>query len=80
VGGGDLIVHIERVKIGHFVVCYHDLKRNKNKNKKHKGYRNGSEVKAVAAFSSRGPEFSTQQPHGSSQPSVMGSNTLFWCV
>jgi hypothetical protein len=21
-----------------------------------------------------------QQPHGSSQPSVMGSDVLFWCV
>ena len=25
-----------------------------------------------------GPEFNSQQPHGGSQPSVMGSNTLFW--
>jgi hypothetical protein len=29
--------------------------------------------------SSRGPEFKSQQPHGSSQPSVMGSDALF-CV
>jgi hypothetical protein len=27
----------------------------------------------------RGPEFNSQQPHGGSQ-SVMGSDTLFWCV
>jgi len=28
--------------------------------------------------SSRGPEFIAQQPHGGSQPSVMGSDALFW--
>jgi hypothetical protein len=30
--------------------------------------------------SSRGPEFNPQQLHGGSQPLVMESNTLFWCV
>jgi hypothetical protein len=30
--------------------------------------------------SSEGPEFKSQQPHGGSQPSVMGSDALFWCV
>ncbi|EDL92826.1 rCG41153 [Rattus norvegicus] len=30
--------------------------------------------------SSRGPEFNSQQPHGGSQPSVMRSDALFWCV
>jgi hypothetical protein len=29
---------------------------------------------------SRGPEFKSQQPHGGSQPSVMGSDALSWCV
>jgi hypothetical protein len=29
---------------------------------------------------SNSPEFNSQQPHGGSQPSVMGSNALFWCV
>ena len=27
-----------------------------------------------------GPEFNSQQPHGGSQSSVMGSDALFWCV
>jgi hypothetical protein len=27
--------------------------------------------------SSRGPEFNSQQPHGGSQPSVMGSDAFF---
>jgi hypothetical protein len=31
-------------------------------------------------YSSRGPEFNSQQAHGGSQPSVMGSDALFWCV
>jgi hypothetical protein len=30
--------------------------------------------------SSEGPEFKSQQPHGGSQPSVMRSDSLFWCV
>jgi len=30
--------------------------------------------------SSRGPELNSQQPHGGSQPSVTGSDALFWCV
>jgi hypothetical protein len=42
-------------------------------------WRDGSAVKSTDC-SSRGPEFSSQQPHGGSQPSVMGSDALFWCV
>jgi hypothetical protein len=30
--------------------------------------------------STRGPEFSSQQPHGGSQPPVMGSDAHFWCA
>jgi hypothetical protein len=41
------------------------------------GWRDGSGVKSTAC-SFRGPEFNSQQPHGGSQPSVMGSNALFW--
>jgi hypothetical protein len=29
---------------------------------------------------SRGPEFNSQQPHGGSQPPVMGSDALFWYI
>jgi hypothetical protein len=43
------------------------------------GWRNGSEVKNTG-YSSEGPEFKSQQPHGSSQPSVTRSDTLFWSV
>jgi hypothetical protein len=44
----------------------------------YRGWRDGSVVKNTSC-SSRGPEFSSQQPHGGSQPSVMGSNdALFW--
>jgi len=43
------------------------------------GWRDGSEVKSTDC-SSRDPEFNSQQPHGVSQPSVMGSDALFWCV
>jgi len=44
-----------------------------------KGWRDGSVVKSTDC-SSRGPEFKSQQPHGDSQPSVMRSDALFWCV
>jgi hypothetical protein len=42
------------------------------------GWRDGSVVKSTDC-SSEGPEFKSQQPHGGSQPSVMGYNVLF-CV
>jgi hypothetical protein len=44
-----------------------------------KDWRDGSAVKSTGC-SSRGLEFNSQQPHGGSQPSVMGSDSLFWCV
>jgi hypothetical protein len=43
------------------------------------GWRDGSVVKNTDC-SSRNPEFNSQQPHGGSQPSIMGSDALFWCV
>jgi hypothetical protein len=43
------------------------------------GWRDGSEVKSTDC-SSRGPEFNSQQSHGGSGLSVMGSDALFWCV
>jgi hypothetical protein len=39
----------------------------------------GLEVKSTDC-PTRGPEFNSQQPHGGSQPSVIGSDALFWCV
>ena len=41
------------------------------------GWRGGSAVKSTDC-SSRDSEFNSQQPHGSSQPSVTGSGALFW--
>jgi hypothetical protein len=41
-----------------------------------RSWRDGSAVKSTD-YASNGPEFSSQQPHGGSQPSVMGSDTLF---
>jgi hypothetical protein len=38
------------------------------------------QLKALADCSSRGSEFNSQLPHSGSQPSVMGSDALFWCV
>jgi hypothetical protein len=42
-------------------------------------WQDGSVVKSTDC-SSKGPEFHFQQPHGGSQPSVMGFGALFWCV
>jgi hypothetical protein len=53
--------------------------KKKKKKKKKRGWRDGSAVKSTDC-SSRGPEFKSQQPHGGSQPSVMGSDALFWCL
>jgi hypothetical protein len=41
--------------------------------------RAGKMVKITDCLS-RGPEFNSQQLHGGSQPSVIGSDALFWCV
>jgi hypothetical protein len=56
-------------------------KQNKKKTRRRRlgGWRVGSVGKSTD-FSSRGPEFKSQQPHGGSQPSVMRSDALFWCV
>jgi hypothetical protein len=35
-------------------------------------------LRALAACSSRGPKFNSQHPHGGSQPSIKGSDALFW--
>jgi hypothetical protein len=43
------------------------------------GWKDDSVVKSTDS-SSRGPEFNSQQPHGGSQPSLIGSDALFWCV
>jgi hypothetical protein len=43
----------------------------KERRKKGGWWRNGSAVKSTDC-SFRGPEFSSQQPHGGSQPSVTG--------
>jgi hypothetical protein len=51
----------------------------KKKNWSRWGWRDGSAVTSTDC-SSRGPEFSSQQLHGGSQPSVMESDHLFWCV
>jgi hypothetical protein len=42
-------------------------------------WRDGSEVKNIEC-SSRGHAFNPQQPHGGSQPTVMGSDALLWCA
>jgi hypothetical protein len=41
-----------------------------------RGLRDGSVVKSTDG-SSKGHEFKSQQPHGGSQPSIMGSDALF---
>jgi hypothetical protein len=43
------------------------------------GWRDDSAVKSTDC-PSRSPEFKSQQPHGGSQPSIMGSDALFWCL
>jgi hypothetical protein len=49
------------------------------KRERFRGWRDGSAVKSTDC-SSRGPEFKSQQLHGGSQPFVMRSDALFWCV
>ena len=44
-----------------------------------RGWRNGSAVKNTDC-PSRGPELNSQQPQGGWQPSILGSDVLYWCV
>jgi hypothetical protein len=44
-----------------------------------KGWRDGSVAKSTDC-SSEGREFKSQQSHGGSQPSIMRSDALLWCV
>jgi hypothetical protein len=58
------------------------LRPPKYSNTNREGGRDGSAVKSTVC-SPRGPEFnSQQQPHGGSQPSILGSSAPFWhaCV
>jgi hypothetical protein len=43
------------------------------------GWQDGSAGKSTDC-SSESPKFKSQQPHGGSQPPVMRSDALFWCV
>jgi hypothetical protein len=55
------------------------LSRRKKKKNRELGWRDGSKLKSTD-YSSEGPEFKSQQPHSGSQPSIMRSDALFWCV
>jgi hypothetical protein len=61
------------------LLCRWDAEREQRKAEGKQGWRGGSAVKSTDC-SARGLEFESQQPHGGSQPSVMGSDALFWCV
>jgi hypothetical protein len=50
-----------------------------NKERVLSGWQDGSAAKSPD-WSSEGPEFKSQQPHGGSQPPVMRSDAHFWCV
>jgi hypothetical protein len=63
----------------HKILKMNHLEIYSKKKKKGGGWRDGSAVKTTDC-SSEGPKFKSQQPHGGSQPSVMRSDTLFWCV
>jgi hypothetical protein len=58
------------------------LGRNKSNTKTNAILENKKELRAGknTDCSYRGPEFNSQQPHGGSQPYVMGSIVFFWCV
>jgi hypothetical protein len=56
-----------------------NLKKKKKRKPERGGWRDGSMVKS-SDCSSKGPEFKSQQPHGGSQPPVMRSDALFWCI
>jgi hypothetical protein len=44
-----------------------------------RGWQDGLAGKSTN-YSSKGPEFKSQKPYDVSQPPVMRSDALFWCV
>ena len=70
----SLIHTIRKVCIGYLIVIVFLFKKTP-----YEGWRDGSVVKSTYC-SSRGPEFNSQPLYGGSQPSIMGSDSLFWCV
>jgi hypothetical protein len=50
-----------------------------NQERERESWQDGSTGKSTDC-SSKGPEFKSQQPHGGSQPPIMRSDALFWCV
>jgi hypothetical protein len=71
-----------KVSLGQSVTHRETLSQKTNQKrleKKRGGWRDGSAGKSTDCFS-EGPEFKSQQPHGGSQPPIMRSDTLFWCV
>jgi hypothetical protein len=70
-------VHLKTASV--FLDIIINISLKKKKENRTMSWRDGSAVKSTDC-SSRGPEFNPQQPHGGSQPSVMGSDALFLCV
>jgi hypothetical protein len=52
-------------------------RRRRKRRRNSSSWRDASAVQSTSC-SSRSPEFSSQKPHGCSEPSVMGFNSLFW--
>jgi hypothetical protein len=70
----SLIHSISKVCMGYVIVMVFLFKETP-----YGGGIDGSAVKSTNC-SSRGPEFNSQPLYGGSQPSIMGSDSLFWCV
>jgi hypothetical protein len=54
--------------------------KQRKKERKKKKDRQKERKRRSTDCSSKGSEFKSQQPHGGSQTSVMGSNAISWCV
>jgi hypothetical protein len=54
--------------------------KTKTTKKQNKGAGEMTQWVRAPDCSSEGPKFKSQQPHGGSQPPVMRSDALFWCV
>jgi hypothetical protein len=70
-----LVIIVARI----YIECFWGIRYSEAINLVYGGWRDGSVVKSTDC-SSRDPKFNSQQPHGGSQPSVMKSDGLFWCV
>ena len=74
----EMLAHVINTwALAHCMYTHNGGRITNNINAQEMDNRAGEMVKSIA-YSSKGPEFNSQQPHGGLQPSIMRFGALFW--